>query len=460
MKRDTSLTRFFLRWQRFWRITPTYLKTVARREWQLAFLAIVGLAPGVAALVAWTNIALIVEDAAVSGESVAITDWLLPSFLLELLGAPGVLVGTGVVTLLIGCLSLTNIYLVSLDRRWGEIHLLMALGLNRLETFFLLLIEAFAAGLLGSGVGLISSFALSVLSWPSAERYFQLETSYQMRFEALIVGVGIGVFAALLFMGTATLMTVASLAHFGQARPSVSADPWLAVRSSLWGPIFAGLLTFVAALSLNSSRAAFILCGLGLVLAGLLTGGGWVLTHVYRQIPTPPYWPLWTMAIQGLARHLNYTTGMALSFIAGAYGTGMAVLTWWESDNNAIFPFWVAGVILTATASLVLTIASMAAWERRREFGMLTALGAKRGQLRRLVLLEYTTVAGSAGLLGSLIAVVSWLIAGGSGHWFVALSITFFNMLAVVISAWIGALPVLRILAARSPQRLMNREGY
>lgn len=458
MSNDSSIVRFFLRWRRFWRIAPAYLKTVARREWQLALLAIVGLAPGVAALVAWSNVALIVEEAAASGSPLAITDWLLPSFLLDLLGAPGVLVGTGVVTLLIGCLSLTNIYLVSLDRRLGEIHLLMALGLNRLETFLLLLMEAFAAGLLGSGVGVVSSFALSVLSWPSAERYFQLETSYQMKMTPLLVGVGVGVFAALLFMGTATVMTVASLAHFGQARKSVSADPWLAIRSSLWGPLFAGLLTFVAALSLSSTRAAFILCGLGLVLAGLLTGGGWVLTHVYRQIPTSTSWPLWTMAIQGLARHLNYTTGLALSFIAGAYGTGLAALTWLESANNAIFPFWVAGVILTATASLVLTIASVAAWERRREFGMLTALGAKRGQLRKLVLLEYTTVAGSAGLLGSLIAVISWVIAGGSGHWLVAVGVTFFNMLAVVMSAWVGALPVLRILAARSPQRLMSRE--
>ena len=40
----------YYRWRRFWRIAPSYLKTVARREWQLAFLAIVGLAPGVAAL--------------------------------------------------------------------------------------------------------------------------------------------------------------------------------------------------------------------------------------------------------------------------------------------------------------------------------------------------------------------------------------------------------------------------
>ncbi len=34
------------RWHRFWRIAPAYLRSVARREWQLVFLSLVGLAPG------------------------------------------------------------------------------------------------------------------------------------------------------------------------------------------------------------------------------------------------------------------------------------------------------------------------------------------------------------------------------------------------------------------------------
>ena len=46
--------------RRIGRLAPAYLRTVARREWQLAVLAVIGLAPGVAALLAWLNLAVAV----------------------------------------------------------------------------------------------------------------------------------------------------------------------------------------------------------------------------------------------------------------------------------------------------------------------------------------------------------------------------------------------------------------
>ena len=60
--------------------------------------------------------------------------------------------------------------------------------------------------------------------------------------------------------------------------------------------------------------------------------------------------------------------------------------------------------------------ASLAALERRREYGLLMALGARRSRLWRLILLEYAIVAFGGGALGALIsacvgaAPVLWLV--------------------------------------------------
>ena len=77
----------FQRWWRVFCFAPSYLRSVMRREWQLALLALGGLAPGVAVLSAWLNLALYLRPAGVPASSHA--GWLLPAFLLERLGLAG-----------------------------------------------------------------------------------------------------------------------------------------------------------------------------------------------------------------------------------------------------------------------------------------------------------------------------------------------------------------------------------
>lgn len=451
------------RWQRFWDIAPAYLCSVARREWQLGLLAVVGLAPGVAALMAWVNLAVIIDQSPRAVPLSSMAGWLLPPFLIDTLGTQGVLVGTGLVTLLIGCLSLTNIYLVSLQRRNLEIRLLMALGLHRLETFFLLLIEAAVAGLIGSGVGLLGGIIIGWISWPSASRYFQLEATFGLRMLSPLLALGAGMLAAILFMGTAIILSMVDPTRHHRRKSwwlesHRLENQWKSFRSSLLGPLLAGFLTLVVSLTVLSTRTTWVLTGLGFALSLLLTGSGWLLTHSYNRLPTPPSWPLWTMAIQGLARHPNYTTGMVLSFIAGSYGVGLAALTWLQSAANALYPFWVAAMVLVAGASLVLTIAAVAIYERCSEFGLLSTVGARRYQLRLLVLLEYSTVAATSGLVGSCAALVNWIGAGAEGGWMAALGIVLANIGAVTLAAWIGAFPILNWVTSRSPAVLI-REG-
>ena len=51
------------------RLRAGYLRSVMRREWQLALLALCGLAPGVAVLTAWLNLALQLRTVGVSASS-------------------------------------------------------------------------------------------------------------------------------------------------------------------------------------------------------------------------------------------------------------------------------------------------------------------------------------------------------------------------------------------------------
>jgi predicted lysophospholipase L1 biosynthesis ABC-type transport system permease subunit len=437
------------RWRRFWRIAPAYLRTAARREWQLAVLALVGLAPGVATITAWRQLAWLLND---ESHAALLRTWLLPPLLLDALGPQGVLVGAGVVTLLVGCLGLANVYLASVERRMGELGLLMGLGLNRMETAALLLLEVTAVGLLGSSAGLLLGLFLNWVSWPSARVYFDLAAN-PPNLAVLLTGVGIGMVAALLFMGLSALVVafeLPSLALRGRQHSELL-DAWQEWRTTLTGTLFASLLALVAGWPVLTARSTLLLTGLALTLSALLSLGGWLLTWLYWRLPKPAWTPLWALAVQGLARHPRHTAGLTLALTAGSYSVGLAALSWLDGLAASAFPFWVAGMVLVAGASLVLTAASLAALERRREYGLLMALGARRSRLWGLILLEYTIVAVGGGSMGALLALGNWALSHGRGEWWLAVGIVIADLVGALLSACAGAAPVLWLVTRRSP---------
>lgn len=439
-----------MHWRRFWRVAPAYLRQSARHDWQLAVLALVGLAPGVAAVTAWSHLAWLIGK---QTQPAALRNWLLPATLLDILGPQGILVGAGVVTLLIGCLGLANVYLASVERRLGELALLMGLGLNRVETALLLLLEIFTTGLLGSGVGLMIGSVLSWLSWPSARLYFQLTTPYTMRTPALLASAVEGVLAALLFMGLSALVVAFELPGlaFRGRRQSTLLNAWQEGRTTITGTLFAGVLALTAGLAVLPLEAALVLTGLALGMSALLSVGSWLLTRLYWRLPKPAWTPLWALAVQGLARHPRHTAGLTLALTAGSYSVGVAALSWLDGQVDSAFPFWMAGMVLVGAASLVLTAASLAALERRREYGLLMALGARRSRLWRLILLEYAIVAFGGGALGALMALGNWFFSHGRGAWWLAIGLVVADLLGALISACAGAAPVLWLVTRRTP---------
>ncbi|MCE7980581.1 MAG: ABC transporter permease [Caldilinea sp. CFX5] len=431
--------------RRIGRLAPAYLRTVARREWQLALLAVIGLAPGVAALVAWLNLAVALSA---TTERTPLAGWLLPGWLFQWLGAAGVLTGAGLVTLLIGCLGLTNAYLASIERRTPELTLLRNLGLRRRELWLFLAGEALAAGLLGSGVGIVLGLLLSWLSWPSAAAYFALAPTYTLAPQALITALGAGLGATLLFMHTAVRLGRFNAGHQHRPTPPTGAAGQRRDElSSLLGALYAGLLTWLVGFAILPASAALVLGGLAELFALLLTGGGWLLTRLYQRLPRSVAQPLWSLAIQGLARHPNQTAGMTLALTTGAYAVGMAGLSWLASAGQVRFPFWVALLVLIAGATLVFTVAALATWERRKTFAMLQALGAHRLHCWQLILVEYGIVALGGGAMGALMAFATWLIAGQPGNGWAAIGWLLVDLLGALGSAWVGAAPVLWMVA-------------
>jgi hypothetical protein len=269
----------------------------------------------------------------------------------------------------------------------------------------------------------------------------------------LLTGVGIGMVAALLFMGLSALVVafeLPSLALRGRQHSELL-DAWQEWRTTLTGTLFASLLALVAGWPVLTARSTLLLTGLALTLSALLSLGGWLLTWLYWRLPKPAWTPLWALAVQGLARHPRHTAGLTLALTAGSYSVGLAALSWLDGLAASAFPFWVAGMVLVAGASLVLTAASLAALERRREYGLLMALGARRSRLWGLILLEYTIVAVGGGSMGALLALGNWALSHGRGEWWLAVGIVIADMVGALLSACAGAAPVLWLVTRRSP---------
>ncbi len=438
-----------MRLRRFTRLAPAYLQAATKQDWALALLALGSLAPGVAALAAWLQVVWTVRHRVYTASELG---WVFPPALLEAITPAGVLLGAGVATLLIGCLGLSNAYLASVERRMGDLALLLSLGLSRLEVASLLLVEALGLAVLGTGAGALLGLALGWASWPSARAYFQLEASYQPQLWPLLLAVLAGILATLLFVGVTGVATLlrSPLAVLRGRQLRHWMREWGHWRLSTLGTLFTGLMMAVLGLLTLSPGSALALTMLALGLALLLNAGSLLLTRSYWRLPTPAARPLWALAVQGLARHRRQTAGMTLAMTAGAVGVGLAALPALDPATHAMFPIWMVMVLLVACASLVLTTAALAALERRQELGLLMALGARRSRVRQLILLEYGIVAAGGGTLGALFALATWALTG-MGHWPQAVLVALADLIAALLTAWLGAAPVLWLISRRPP---------
>lgn len=443
------------------RLAPAFLSASIRRDWPLAALALLSLAPGVAALTAWLLAAWRVRDLSYSASQFG---WILPPALLEALTPAGVLVGVGLVTLMVGCLGLSNAYLASVERRLDDLALLLSLGLSRLELTALLLLEAMGLAGVGTVAGLLLGVGLSVASWLPARDYLGLEPGFRLLAVPFVVGALAGLLATLLFVGVIGISTgLRPLSELSRRPQKHWMRDWGNWQFSTLGIAFTAVLAALLGVLAAGWRAGLTLTALALALALLLNAGSWLLTSFYWRLPAPETSPLWALAVQGLARHRRQIAGMTLAMTAGALGVGLAALSWASGNGRAAFPLWVAAMLLAACASLVLTTSALAALERRQELGLLAALGAGRGRIRRLILLENAIVAVGGGTLGAALAVAAWWLMGsnnGQTSPVAVVAIAVLDVAAALATAWVGAAPVLWLIARQPPAALLRNKPW
>ena len=320
----------------------------------------------------------------------------------------------------------------------------------------LLLLEAMGLALLGTAAGLALGFFLSVVVWLPARGYMLLEPGFTLYWQPFVIGAIAGLLATLLFVGITGISTAlrSPMSALRSRAPRHWIRDWGHWRFSTLGVLFTAVLVASLGVLVLGMRVGLILTALALVLAAALNAGSLLLTRFYWRLPTPEGWPLWALAVQGLARHRRQTAGMTLAMIAGTLGVGLAALSWMNRRAEATFPLWVAAMLLAACATLVLTSAALAALERRQELGLLAALGARRGRVRRLILLENGIVALAGGTLGAALALAAWALVGagaGSGNWPLALAIAVIDVLAALATATVGAAPVLWLISRQPP---------
>lgn len=438
---------------RFFALGAQFLASGARRDWPLALLALASLTPGVAALTAWLEIGWRLRGETVTPAQLG---WILPPALLEAITPAGVMLGSGLVTLLVGCLGLSNAYLASVEQRLDDLALLLSLGLRRRELVALLLLEALGMALLGTAAGLLLGLILSVVSWLPARDYLGLPPGFTLAWQPFAISAAAGVLATLFFVGITGIATGLRSSTGALRNPAGRhwLREWRLWRFSTLGVLFTGVLVALLGVPLLGLRAGAWLTALTVVLATALNAGSGLLTRFYWRLPLPDASPLWTLAVQGLARHRRQTAGMTLAMIAGALGLGLAALSWVNRRAAATFPLWVAALLLIACGLLVLTTAALAALERRRELGLLAALGARPSRVRRLILLENGIVALTGGAMGSLLALLAWWLVGVAINPTgvrLAVLIAVLDVGAALLTASLGAAPVLWLIGRQPP---------
>lgn len=148
--------------------------------------------------------------------------------------------------------------------------------------------------------------------------------------------------------------------------------------------------------------------------------------------------------------HLSATKNLpATSYVEQWTKKGVAVVVQQAIDAKSLL---LAALVLAASVLTVVISATAAVAARRRELGVLAAIGWRQSSIRRSVLAEQAILGGAAGLVGALLAWPVSLAAGLTYQWraaLLAVPVTLLLCLAAGLYAWASRARVAPIVALR-----------
>lgn len=387
-----------------------------------------------------------------------------------------------------------NTFATVVAGRTRQIALLRLIGASAQSQRGVVARQGFAVGAIGAVVGLVGGIALSAIGIAVWERMLQIGAlDFTLVRPVLLVPavvVALTTWAAA-WAGSRKVLTVTPLQALGGAVEASHSE--ISRRS---GRNVAAIVLFVlGALLLAGGIAAGLLSPLGVVIAflggilsftGLTLGSTLVMPPVLRLVgrlfgrsATA------RLAAENALRHPERSSRMAIGVVMGvtlvmmfavAMESQKAVLTATAGgslppemttlmDTFAGIMMSLVGVSAVIAAVGMVNLLTIGVVQRRRELGLLRALGVSNRQVRRMVLLEAVHItitalatglvlgilygwAGAQSLLGS----ITLTPGGDPGGTFVLPSVPLWPLLVVVV-----ATAVLTLVAAVVPTRLATR---
>ncbi|MBX3062093.1 MAG: ABC transporter permease [Anaerolineae bacterium] len=118
------------------------------------------------------------------------------------------------VALIIGGVGIVNTMLVAVNRRANEIAVLKTVGIRGGGVVRMFFIEALVMGFLGSLIGVVLGFGLSIVAQRFGEQAFGFALPWRFQIDPALLGVGMGVVITVIFSVLPTLMA-------GNVRPAL-----------------------------------------------------------------------------------------------------------------------------------------------------------------------------------------------------------------------------------------------
>jgi putative ABC transport system permease protein len=230
------------------------------------------------------------------------------------------------IALLLGGIGVASAVIVFVRRKLDEIAVLRCLGATAGQVFAIYLLQAVALGLAGSAIGALIGVAAQQVLPLLLRQLLPVDVQVALAPRAILLGVGTGLWTALVFALLPLLSTrlVSPLAALRRAYETVRhpSDPlrWPAVAA------LAATVVALATLQVGSWRVGAVFAGGAGAALGVLWLAAWLLVRAVRRW-FPAGWPyVWRQGLANLYRPANQTVAVVLALGFGAFLLGTLFL--------------------------------------------------------------------------------------------------------------------------------------